>query len=55
MWHITEEDVKRWHNTVQKWGRGNSAEECRDTFECLQDLTSFLEKLDKDLGEGVGY
>lgn len=50
---LTEEDVKKWYDIVKKWGKGDSAEECRDTFECLHDLSSFLKKLENDLGEVV--
>ena len=48
-----EGDVKRWYDTAKKWGRGNSAEECKDTFESLQDLSSFLTKLEVDLEKVV--
>ncbi|KAL9950391.1 hypothetical protein ACROYT_G042879 [Oculina patagonica] len=51
---LTDEDVKKWYDIAKIWGRGNSAEECRDMFECLQDLSSFLKKLENDLGKVVG-
>lgn len=50
---VSEEDVKRWFNTAQKWGRANSAEKCRDTFQCLEELAIFLKELEKILGELV--
>ena len=46
--------MKKWHSIAKKWRRGNTAKECRDTFQCLQDLSSFLMNLEKDLGEVVG-
>lgn len=51
---LTEEDVKRWYDIAKKWGRATSAEVCRETFECVHDLSSFLKRLEKDLSEEVG-
>ena len=51
---LTEEDVKRWYDIAKKWGRATSAETCRETFECVHDLSSFLKRLEKDLSEEVG-
>ena len=51
---LTEEDVKRWYEIVKKLGRTISAETCRETFECVHDLPSFLKRLEKDLSEEVG-
>ena len=48
-----EVGIKRWYNDVRKWGRGNSAEECKETFESLQDLSSFLKKLEVELHKVV--
>jgi len=51
---LTEEDVKRWYDIAKKWGRASSAEVCRETFECVHDLSSFLKRLEKDLSEEIG-
>lgn len=51
---LTEEDVKRWYDRAKKWGRAISAETCKDTLECVHDLSSFLKRLEKDLTEKVG-
>ena len=51
---VSEEDVKRWFETAQKWGSANSAIKCKDTFECLEELTSFLKDLESAFGEVVG-
>lgn len=50
---VSEADVKRWLETVQRWDRTNSAEKCRDTFACLEELSSFLKDLEKALSEVV--
>ena len=50
---VSEGDVKRWFDTAQKWSRANSAENCRDTFECLDELSSFLKDLERALAEVV--
>ena len=44
-----EVGIKRWYDDARKWGRGNFAEECKETFESLQDLSSFLKKLEEEL------
>ena len=51
---LTEEDVKRWYDRAKRWGRAISAETCKDTLECVHDLSSFLKRLEKDLSEKVG-
>ena len=48
-----EVGIKRWYDDAKKWGRGNSAEECKETFESLQDLSSFLKKLEVELHKVV--
>ena len=50
---VSEADLKRWLETVQRWDRANSAEKCRDTFACLEELSSFLKDLEKALSEVV--
>lgn len=49
-----EVGIKRWYDDARKWGRGNSAEECKETFESLQDLSSFLKKLEVELHKVKG-
>lgn len=51
---LTDEDVKGWYEIAKKWGRATSTEMCRETFKCVHDLSSFLNRLEKDLGEEVG-
>lgn len=46
--------MKRWYDIVKKWGRAISAEKCRETFERVHDLSSFLKRLERDLSEEVG-
>ena len=48
-----EVGIKRWYDDARKLGRGNSAEECKETFESLQDLSSFLKKLEVELHKVV--
>ena len=50
---VSEEDVRRWFDTAQKWSRANSAENCRDTFKGLDELSSFLKDLERALAEVV--
>ena len=51
---LTEEDVKSWYEIAKKWGRATSTEMCRETFKYVHDLSSFLNRLEKDLGGEVG-
>lgn len=50
MMSVGEEDVQRWFDVVLQWGSADTAEKCRDTFECLDELQVFLKQLENALG-----
>lgn len=50
---VTEEEVIKWFESAQKWGHANSIEKCRETFESIEELSSFLRELEKALAELV--
>ena len=51
---VSETDVKRWFDIVQKWSSENSADKCRDTFKRFDELSSFLKELERAIAKAVG-
>ncbi|XP_068725843.1 Fanconi anemia group C protein homolog [Montipora capricornis] len=50
---VSETDVKRWFDIVQKWSSENSADKCRDTFKRFDELSSFLKELERAIAEAA--